>query len=126
MHPPRHGALTPLGYRLVLVITGLSAAHHFDHAARDVTGWPIEGGSNAFSASLFAYPVIAVGLFLARRGMVGPAFWMALAGAARSSCSPFMSVRPRATRCRRSLTSTDRRRPPRPPLPCSARSWSRC
>jgi hypothetical protein len=72
--------MTPTGFRLVLLITGLSVAHHVDHVLRGVTGWPVEGGFNPFSASLFVYPVIGVGLVLARRGRVGPGFWVALAG----------------------------------------------
>ncbi len=73
-------ALTPFGYRLVLLITALSVAHHVDHILRGVTGWPIEGGFNPFSASLFVYPVIAAGLYLSRRDRVGPLFWVLLAG----------------------------------------------
>lgn len=72
--------LTPTGYRLVLVITGLSLAHHVDHGLRGATGWPFDGGFNPFSASLFVYPVIAAGLVLSRRGRVGPRFWTVLAG----------------------------------------------
>ncbi len=72
--------LTGTGYRLVLLITGLSAAHHADHAVRDVTGWPLEGGFNPFSASLFVYPVILAGVILSRRGRVGARFWALLAG----------------------------------------------
>jgi drug/metabolite transporter (DMT)-like permease len=72
--------MTTTGYRLVLAITALSVAHHVDHVLRDVTGWPLEGGFNPFSASLFVYPVIAAGLLLARRGRAGPRFWATLAG----------------------------------------------
>lgn len=72
--------LTPTGYRLVLVITVLSAAHHVDHVFRNVTGWPFDGGFNPFSASLFVYPVIAAGLVLSLRHRVGARFWAALAG----------------------------------------------
>lgn len=77
---PAPRGLTPTGYGLVLVITGLSLAHHVDHVFRDVTGWPFEGGFNPFSASLVVYPVIAVGLLLSRRGRVGARFWAVLAG----------------------------------------------
>ena len=72
--------MTPTGFRLVLLITGLSVAHHVDHVLRGVTGWPLDGGFNPFSASLLVYPVIGAGLLLARRGRVGPRFWVALAG----------------------------------------------
>ncbi len=78
MTPPT--GLTPTGYRLVFLITGLSVAHHLDHVLRDVTGWPIEGGFNPFSASLFVYPVILAGVVLSRRHRVGARFWAALAG----------------------------------------------
>ena len=72
--------LTATGYRLVLLITALSVAHHVDHVLRDVTGWPLGGGFNPFSASLLAYPVILAGLLLSRRGRVGARFWANLAG----------------------------------------------
>ena len=72
--------LTVTGYRLVGLITVLSIAHHVDHIVRDVTGWPLGGGFNPFSASLFVYPVIAVGVLLSRRRRVGARFWSILAG----------------------------------------------
>ena len=72
--------LTRSGYRLVLLITGLSVAHHVDHILRDVTGWPLAGGFNLFTASLLVYPVIAAGAYLSRRERVGPLFWSFLAG----------------------------------------------
>lgn len=72
--------LTAAGYRLVLLITGLSVAHHVDHAVRGLTGWPLEGGFNPFSASLFVYPAIVAGLVLSRRRRVGARFWALLAG----------------------------------------------
>lgn len=72
--------MTPLGRRLVAVITGLSLAHHVDHVIRGVTGWPLAGGFNPFSISLFVYPVILAGLVLSRAGRVGPRFWAVLAG----------------------------------------------
>ena len=74
--------LTPTGYRLVLVIPGLSIAHHVDHVVRDVTGWPLDGGFNPFSASLFVYPVIVAGLVLSHRQRAGARFWALLAGGA--------------------------------------------
>lgn len=72
--------LTTTGYRLVLAITALSVAHHVDHILRNVTGWPLGGAFNPFSASLFAYPVILVGVLLSRRQRVGAPFWAVLAG----------------------------------------------
>lgn len=75
----RAAGLTGTGYRLVLIITGLSLAHHIDHIFREVTGWPFDGGFNPFSASLFVYPVIAVGLVLSRRRRAGARFWALLA-----------------------------------------------
>jgi hypothetical protein len=77
---PGPTGLTATGYRLVLAITALSAAHHLDHVFRDVTGWPFEGGFNPFSASLFVYPVILAGVVLSWRGRVGARFWAVLAG----------------------------------------------
>lgn len=75
-----HRGLTATGHRLVLVITVLTLAHHVDHALRDATGWPVDGGPNPFSVSLLAYPVIAAGVVLSRRALVGPRFWAVLAG----------------------------------------------
>ena len=72
--------LTPTGYRLVGLITALSAAHHLDHVVRGMTGWPFEDGFNPFSASLFVYPVIVAGVILSRRRRVGARFWALLAG----------------------------------------------
>lgn len=80
-HSPPTG-LTATGYRLVLPITVLSAAHHVDHVLRGVTGWPLGAGFNAFSASLFVYPVILAGVLLSRRHVVGARFWAVLAGGA--------------------------------------------
>ena len=72
--------LTTTGLRLVVAITALSVAHHVDHVLRDVTGWPLAGGFNPFTMSLFVYPVIALGVVLSKRGRVGPRFWAVLAG----------------------------------------------
>jgi peptidoglycan/LPS O-acetylase OafA/YrhL len=74
--------LTRTGLRLVLLITGLSVAHHVDHVIREVTGWPVDDEFNAFSASLFVYPVILFGLILSRQNRVGARFWAILAGGA--------------------------------------------
>lgn len=72
--------LTTTGYRLVFAITALSVAHHVDHVLRGVTGWPFNDQFNAFSGSLFVYPVIALGLFMSKQGRLGPLFWSFLAG----------------------------------------------
>jgi hypothetical protein len=80
MSPRTWSGLTPVGYRLVLLITALSVAHHVDHILRGVMGWPLEGGFNLFSASLLVYPLIAAGVFLSRQHLVGPLFWVVLAG----------------------------------------------
>lgn len=82
MTPAGHTGLTSTGYRLVLLITALSIAHHVDHIVRDVTGWPFRDELNAFSASLLVYPVIAAGVLLSRRNKVGARFWAVLAGGA--------------------------------------------
>lgn len=82
MAPGAPTGLSTVGYRLVLVITGLSIAHHVDHVVRGVTGWPLGGGFNPFSASLFVYPVILAGLLLSRRRRAGARFWAILAGGA--------------------------------------------
>lgn len=71
--------LTRTGLVMVGVITALSAAHHVDHIIRDVTGWPLGGDVNPFSASLLVYPVILVGVLLSHRERVGARFWLALA-----------------------------------------------
>ena len=78
----RPTGLTRTGYRLVLLITALSIAHHVDHVLRDVTGWPLDDEFNPFSASLFFYPVIVMGLALSVRHRVGARFWAVLAGGA--------------------------------------------
>jgi len=72
--------LTASGRWLVLAITALSAGHHVDHVLRDVTGWPLTGGFNAFSVSLLVYPVIGAGLVLSASRRVGSRFWVVLAG----------------------------------------------
>jgi hypothetical protein len=71
-----------MGYRLVLLITALSIAHHVDHMWRGVTGWPFGDELNAFTVSLGVYPVIGAGLVFSRRHRVGARFWASLAGAA--------------------------------------------
>jgi len=72
--------LTWTRYQFVVTIAALSIAHHVDHILRDVTGWPLGGGFNPFSASLFVYPVIFAGVILSKQGRVGHKFWSVLAG----------------------------------------------
>ena len=74
--------LTRSGLLFVAAITALSVAHHVDHVVRGSTGWPFDGGFNPFSASLFVYPVIAIGVLLSLAGRVGARFWTVLAGGA--------------------------------------------
>jgi hypothetical protein len=66
--------------RFVAGIAVLTFAHHVDHAARRVTGWPLTPEVNAFTVSLLVYPAIAAGLVLTRRGRAGRRFWAVLAG----------------------------------------------
>ena len=118
--------LTTTGYRLVLTITALSVAHHVDHIVRDVTGWPLGGGFNPFSASLFVYPVILAGVLLSRRQRVGARFWAILAGGLPSSSWPSTSGRWRGTRSLPYRISTARPSPPWPRSscsPCSSLPW---
>ncbi len=72
--------MTRTGYRLVVAAVAFSFAHHADHVLRggEATGWPLTGSVNAFTYSLAVYPIIATGLFLSRRGRVGPRFWRLL------------------------------------------------
>ena len=72
--------LSSTGYRFVLAIVALSLAHHVDHVLRGVTGWPLSGGLNPFTASLLVYPVVLCGLLFSRNGRIGPVFWVILAG----------------------------------------------
>jgi pilus assembly protein TadC len=64
-------------YRLIYLAVALSLVHHVDHVLRGVTGWPLTGEVNPFTYSLLIYPVIAVGLVLSRRGLLGPLAWAA-------------------------------------------------
>lgn len=53
----------------------LGVGHHVDHIVRgNHVGWPLTGDVNAFTFSLLAYPLIAVGFavgFDRRRGHTG-------------------------------------------------------
>ncbi len=81
MNLDAESGLTRTGYVFVGVVTTLSVGHHMDHVLRGVTGWPLEGGFNPFSASLFIYPVLAIGIALSLSGRVGARFWSVLAAA---------------------------------------------
>ncbi len=74
----RRAAMTPTLYWLIGAATILSFAHHVDHVLRGATGWPLMGGINPFTYSLFVYPVIAFGVALSLRGRIGPPFWSIL------------------------------------------------
>ena len=65
-------------YVLIVVALALSVAHHIDHLLRGDTGWPLQGGVNAFTYSLGIYPLIVTGLVLSLLGIVGPRFWAVL------------------------------------------------
>jgi hypothetical protein len=68
-------------YRLTYLAAAMSLGHHVDHAIRhNAVGWPLTGQVNAFTVSLFIYPVIATGLLLYRAGRVGPGFWALVSG----------------------------------------------
>lgn len=73
-------AFSTTRFRFVVVITGLSVLHHLDHVLRDLTGWPLDGGVNPFTASLLVYPAILGGVLLSRTGRAGARFWATLAG----------------------------------------------
>ena len=69
-----------LGLVTLALIFGVG--HHVDHLLRgNHVGWPVTPHVTPFTYSLGFYPLILLGLALARRGRVGPAFWVALGGA---------------------------------------------
>lgn len=78
--PPAAPRTSPTRLAFVLGITALTLAHHLDHSFRGVTGWPVTDEFNAFTVSLFVYPVIAMGLVRTVQGRAGSRFWMILAG----------------------------------------------
>ena len=68
-------------YRLTLLAAAMSLGHHLDHVIRgNAIGWPLTPDVNAFTISLGIYPVLATGLLLTWRGLVGPGFWALLSG----------------------------------------------
>lgn len=74
--------MTPTLYRLVYAATLLGLGHHVDHAIRgNHVGWPLIERVTPFTFSLAIYPTVAVGLYLARRGRVGPGYWAVAWGA---------------------------------------------
>ena len=59
----------------------LSLGHHRDHVVRgDHVGWPLTPEVTPFTYSLGIYPLLLLGLLLARRGRVGPGYWALLSG----------------------------------------------
>ena len=85
----RAGRDTPGGRRrapalldLVFLALLFGVVHHVDHLLRgNHIGWPVTPHVTPFTYSLGFYPLIFLGLALARRGRVGPAFWAVLGGA---------------------------------------------
>ena len=85
----RAGRATPGGHRRAPALLGLvtlalifGMGHHVDHLLRgNHVGWPVTPQVTPFTYSLGFYPLILIGLALARRDRVGPAFWAALGGA---------------------------------------------
>ena len=68
--------------RLVIVTTVLTLGHHVDHVIRgNHVGWPFIPQITPFTFSLLVYPAVAVGLYLTRRGRIGPLYWAVLWGA---------------------------------------------
>ena len=68
-------------YGLVYLAAFMSLGHHVDHVIRgNHVGWPITGQPTPFTYSLGVYPLIILGLYLYRRGRVGPGFWALLSG----------------------------------------------
>lgn len=58
-----------------MLIFGLS--HHIDHIVRgNHVGWPVVPAVNAFSYSLMAYPLFAIGLSALSRGKVWAGYWL--------------------------------------------------
>ena len=63
-------------YCLVLGTTLLTLGHHVDHVVRgNHSGWPFQEQPSPFTFSLAVYPVVVLGLYLSRRGKVGPGYW---------------------------------------------------
>ena len=68
--------------RLILAIAVLNAAHTIDHVIRGDFHWPLDGQSIGFILIITSiYLVMAMGLRLSRRGMVGPLFWTIIGSA---------------------------------------------
>ncbi len=69
-------------HALVLLTTLLTLGHHVDHVVRgNHSGWPFQDHLSPFTFSLLVYPVVAFGLYLARKGRAGPSFWAVVWGA---------------------------------------------
>ena len=69
-------------YGLVALATLLGLGHHLDHVIRgNHVGWPLTAEPTPFTYSLAVYPLILLGLALARAGRAGPGYWALLTGA---------------------------------------------
>jgi len=72
----------PILVRLIRMIAWLNGVHTLDHMIRGDFHWPIDGQSIAFVMIIGAiYLVIGMGLWLFRKGGVGPAFWTMIGSA---------------------------------------------
>lgn len=66
---------------LVGLATILSLGHDLDHVARGDLRWPLTWASLPFLVVLSViYTPIGIGLYLYRKGTVGPGYWAILAG----------------------------------------------
>ena len=69
-------------YALIYLATALSLGHHLDHVIRgNHVGWPLTAEVTPFTYSLGVYPLILLGLALARTGKAGHGYWLCLFGA---------------------------------------------
>jgi hypothetical protein len=69
-------------FRFVLITSALTLGHHIDHIIRgNHVGWPFSPTVTPFTLSLAVYPAVLGGLYLSRRGTVGPGYWAILWGA---------------------------------------------
>lgn len=66
-----------IGFIFVILLFGVG--HHIDHIIRgNHVGWPLSPEINAFTFSLLAYPLVALGLFLGWRDRAGVSYWTGL------------------------------------------------
>ncbi len=78
--PSRSGEDSPGARRIVrlaLLAGVLGAVHHTDHIVRaNHVGWPITSGINPFTFSLFVYPLLFGGAWVASRRPVSAWYWL--------------------------------------------------